>query len=139
MERISELPLELQGHILSHYMKNSFPRYSYLKTVFAGNGSEHMLQLVNRSFKPLSRNIYIRDRVCDSISLSKTLGNEEWVEIEDLIREAGRSSGLIIAIENMCADALNWERGRICLRTSSFGWFRVLEFSPYADTWDFVN
>lgn len=138
MEGIGSLPREVQGRILTYYLGNSFARYSYLKSVFSGQEFAHLSELVDISFMPERTHLHFRPQIQDELGLDET-DDIQFVRISRVISRAGRYSGCVLAIEEICSDAHNWENGRFGLLSEKFGWFRVVQFLPAGNTWVFQS
>ena len=137
MADISSLPREIQGIILTHYMGNSFARYSYMKSVFAGDNYMELSNLVDSSFSPTVHELYIRDTVVEELHLESN-DHIQSINISAIIRVAGRYSGLVKQIEFICSDALNWQRGRLRISRRTLGWYTVVSFEPVGNVWVFA-
>ena len=131
MDNIAYLPEEVQCLVLRYYLGDSIALFSYLMSVFWGEQFAEQRQLVRRAFSPRYWSIHINPEVRSRLTYTNRSARWQQVSITLIITVAGRYSGLVLAIGNMCAGALEWEMGHIVIsREEYLNWQTVLRFIP---------
>ena len=136
MDNIADLPEEVQCLVLRYYLGDSIALFSYLMSVFWGEQFAEQRQLVRRAFSPRYWSIHINPEVRSRLTFTNRFARWQQVSITLIITVAGRYSGLVLAIENMWAGALEWEMGDISISREEVNNLHiVIQFFPSNGNW----